>query len=229
MKKTVLCHFYNEEWMLPWWLKHHRQYFDHGIMIDYQSTDYSREIIQQLCPTWDIIPSRNRIFISGPVDDEVMDIERSLTGWRVCLNVPEFLVGNYTRLDDSVEPCNIYVETKVFIESGTKDSPTILNPNIDIIDQCHWIISDNIRASRSIHNYPVTYTAGRHFTNPQTYNDLTLYYYGWASLESASIQRRMQIQTKAPGNCDIMSPHRFTEDELLEKFNYYRSKKSNSK
>jgi hypothetical protein len=225
MKKTVLCHFYNEEWILPWWLKHHRQYFDHGIMIDYQSTDNSRKIIQTLCPTWDILPSRNSNFNPEPVDDEVEDIERSLTGWRVCLNVPEFLVGNYARLDDSIEPCNIYVETKVFIEPGTKENPTILDPNTSIIDQCHWIIPDNIRTSRSIHNYPVTYTAGRHYTNPQTYDDLTLYYYGWASLELASIQRRMQIQTKTPGDIDPLSPHRFTENELLEKFNYYRSRK----
>ena len=45
-QKTVLCHFYNEEWILPFWLKHHREIFDHGIMIDYNSTDRSVEIIR---------------------------------------------------------------------------------------------------------------------------------------------------------------------------------------
>jgi hypothetical protein len=43
-----------------------------------------------------------------------------------------------------------------------------------------------------------------------------IYYYGWASLEPASIKRRMQIQTKT--QVDPMSPHLFTEEQLLEKF-----------
>jgi hypothetical protein len=47
--KTVISHFYNEEYMLPWWLKHHRQYFDHGILIDYGSTDKSLDIIKKIC------------------------------------------------------------------------------------------------------------------------------------------------------------------------------------
>lgn len=51
-----------------------------------------------------------------------------------------------------------------------------------------------------------------------TYNDLKIYYYGWASLEPASIKRRMQIQTKTPGDVDPESPHKFTEEQLVERF-----------
>lgn len=68
MKKTVLCHFYNEEWLLPWWLNHHKQFFDHGIMINYQSTDRSAEIIKEICPTWDIVQSKNLYFLPEDVD-----------------------------------------------------------------------------------------------------------------------------------------------------------------
>ena len=37
MKKTVIAHFYNEEFMMEWWLKHHLNLFDHGILINHKS------------------------------------------------------------------------------------------------------------------------------------------------------------------------------------------------
>ena len=55
MRKTVVTHFFNEEYLLPWWLEHHKKYFDHGVMIDYNSTDSSVEIIKKICPTWTIV------------------------------------------------------------------------------------------------------------------------------------------------------------------------------
>ena len=36
--------FYNEEYLLPWWLAHHTKLFDHGILINKGSTDRSVEI-----------------------------------------------------------------------------------------------------------------------------------------------------------------------------------------
>ena len=89
MKKTLLCHFYNEEYMLPWFLNHHKQIFDHGVMIDYHSTDRSVEIIRELCPTWDIVTSRNPNFQADTIDTEVNDIEAGIEGWKICLNVTE--------------------------------------------------------------------------------------------------------------------------------------------
>ena len=41
---TVISHFYNEEYLLPWWLAHHTKLFDHGILINKGSTDRSVEI-----------------------------------------------------------------------------------------------------------------------------------------------------------------------------------------
>jgi hypothetical protein len=32
---TVISHIFNEEYLLPFWLEHHRTIFDHGIIIDY--------------------------------------------------------------------------------------------------------------------------------------------------------------------------------------------------
>ena len=96
MKKTILCHFYNEEYLMPWWLKHHREIFDHGVMIDYHSTDRSVEIIKELCPTWDIITSRNPDFQADNCDAEVNDIERQIDGWKICLCMPEMIIGDYS-------------------------------------------------------------------------------------------------------------------------------------
>ncbi|MCA3390648.1 MAG: glycosyltransferase family 2 protein, partial [Roseomonas sp.] len=39
--RSVICHFFNEAYLLPWWLKHHVPIFDHGVMIDHGSTDGS--------------------------------------------------------------------------------------------------------------------------------------------------------------------------------------------
>ena len=50
MKTTVITHFWNEEILLPYWLKHHLELFDHGILINYRSTDKSVEIIKELAP-----------------------------------------------------------------------------------------------------------------------------------------------------------------------------------
>ena len=100
MKKTLISHFYNEEFLLPWWLKHHKQIFDHGVMIDYHSTDRSVEIIKEICPTWTIITSRNPDFQADTIDTEVNDIESQIDGWKICLNVTEQLIGDYSILND---------------------------------------------------------------------------------------------------------------------------------
>jgi hypothetical protein len=91
MHTTVICHFYNEEFLLPLWLEHHKRIFDHGILIDYNSTDGSRDVIKRICPTWEIRKSRNEYFGSREIDAEVMDIERTQEGIKIALNVTEFL------------------------------------------------------------------------------------------------------------------------------------------
>ena len=47
MKLTVISGIYNEEYLLPFWLEHHRKIFDHGVIVDWHSTDRSLEIIRE--------------------------------------------------------------------------------------------------------------------------------------------------------------------------------------
>jgi len=230
-KKTILCHFYNEEWILPFWLKHHRDIFDHGIMINYHSTDRSCDIIREYCPTWQIVESTNPDFTPTPVDREVEQYEKDLVGWRVALNATEFLTGNYSHLDDRTDHTQIFVGQWMFIDTERRDEPSHLNVNVPLYYQRtrgYGIVNDFSknqsygsvpRAPRSIHNHPIHYvSAGRHYpANPPSYPDLAIFYYGYASMEEKSIQRKMQIQTQCPNNASE-SNHKFTLEQLLDRY-----------
>lgn len=200
MKKTLLCHFYNEEYMLPWFLNHHKQIFDHGIMIDYHSTDRGREIIKEICPTWDIVTSRNPNFQADMIDYEVMDLEKDIEGWKICLNVTEQLIGDYTLLTD--EPKQILLPSIFMVDC---DRERAVTQDLPLYEQkTHgFMFSDNQqnfleRRSRSIHNKIVQYPVpGRHYSNYTT-DQLIVLYYGWCPFDSQSLERKLQIQTQIP-------------------------------
>jgi len=208
MTKTLLCHFYNEEYMLPWFLNHHKQIFDHGIMIDYHSTDRSREIIQELCPTWDIVTSRNPNFQADTIDTEVNDIEAGIEGWKICLNVTEQLIGDYSILDD--QPRQLLVPSIFMVDCDRDRAVTHDRP---LYEQKFdgFLFSDSPqnfleRRSRSLHNVPVHYPAnstvecmapGRHWNSYNTDQLVTLYY-GWCPFDAGQLARKLQIQTQIP-------------------------------
>lgn len=234
-KKTVISHFYNEEWLLPFWLKHHRQIFDHGIMIDYHSTDRSCEIIRELCPTWEIHTSANVNFQNVyAIDREVEKYEQRCEGWRTALNTTEFLIGNYSRLNSQPPSTRIYLGQYIIVDVEDANEPTLLDNSIPIYEQRHWgygivtnfaqqKLGSVARPPRSIHNYSVAYpVVGRHFWNEKhTYDDLVIFYYGYASIERASLDRRLQIQTQMPNTPRGNSPgahHIYDEELLLRRF-----------
>ncbi len=229
MKKTVISHFYNEEHLLPWWLNHHKQIFDHGIMIDYHSTDRSMEIIREICPDWELRYTRNRYFDSTPIDREVMDIEQDLEGWRMCLNTTEFLYGNVSYMDDRQEPTQYFVGNYVFVdmEDETK-GPLTLSHDVLLHEQRYWGYNDTAnkgtrmahgsmsRMNRSLHNYPVKYDGGRHWPGTErSFNDLVVFYYGYADINEPGIKRKAQIQTKIN---EKGHPHQYSEEGFLGQY-----------
>lgn len=211
MKKTLLCHFYNEQWMLPWFLNHHKDIFDHGIMIDYHSTDHSVDIIREICPTWDIVTSRNLDFQADNIDKEVKYLEKSIEGWRICLNVTEQLIGDYSILDDISEPTQWLVPSIFMVDVNY--SSQVANPDFPLYEQYHHGFSfrdsqrDFLeRRSRSIHNFAYDYplqstpecmAPGRHFNQYNTDKLVTLYW-GWAPFDYNQLDRKLQIQTQIP-------------------------------
>lgn len=127
MRRTVISHFYNEAYLLPWWLKHHRQIFDHGVLIDYASTDDSVAICRDLVPGWEVVQSENKHFSALMCDFEVMKHEqRFAADWKIALNTTEFLVApNLTALEQLLikhdltgirMPGAIMVDTELDIE-----------------------------------------------------------------------------------------------------------------
>jgi hypothetical protein len=99
INSTVVTHFYNEEFLLPFWIKHHRSRFLNGIFIDYGSTDNSVDIIKEFAPNWSIVKSRNSNFSATEVDNEINEIESKIRGRRIVLTVTEFFIGDPLLLD----------------------------------------------------------------------------------------------------------------------------------
>ena len=92
-RSVVICHVYNEELLLPYWLAHHRRLFDHGVILDYASTDGTRAAFERAGLDWEFRPSRNEWFDAEAVDAEVMDVEAEFPEgvWKMALNVTEQL------------------------------------------------------------------------------------------------------------------------------------------
>ena len=90
--RTVLTHFFNEEYLLPWWLEHHVRLFDHGVLVDHGSTDGSADICRRIAPHWRLVRSRLDRFDPFLTDFELMGHEEPLPGWKIVLTVTEFLL-----------------------------------------------------------------------------------------------------------------------------------------
>ncbi|HEY8195284.1 MAG TPA: glycosyltransferase family 2 protein [Hyphomicrobium sp.] len=203
---TVICHFYNEEYLLPWWLAHHRIIFDHGIMIDYNSTDASRAIINQFCPKWEIYNTRNAYFDSAAIDREVEDFEAGCTSWRMALNVTEFLYGNSAQLNAVTAPTQHFIGNYVFVDPRNGEAPTYQRALHEQFTfgyyeddrQATSKLNLGLRASRSLHNYAIQYPekGGRHWPQEPTLRDLAIFYYGYAVTDEKGIARKLQIKEK---------------------------------
>ena len=92
--RLVVSRFFNESYLMPWWLKHHREIFDHGILIDSNSTDDTSDICRTVAPDWEIVKTEVREFTIIMADFEVMKHEaRFPDAWKIALNTSEFLVS----------------------------------------------------------------------------------------------------------------------------------------
>lgn len=232
---SIISHFFNEEFLLPFWLDHHLRIFDHGIMIDYDSTDRSTEIIKSLAPHWQIVQSRNKAFDYIEIDKEVMDIESSIPGWKMCLNTTEFLVHpNLAGYISESEKRNIRgVRTtgimmvdplQISKERITQDSPLLMQRHYGYLEKDHPMYRGRVSRSRLLHReVHGNYKAGRHATllpNIETDDGLFLCWYGFSPY-SQIVDRRLQIQSKIPKEHfekGYGTQHQLTEKELYQKY-----------
>ena len=197
-KTTCLIHIYNEEYLLPFWLYHHKDIFDDILIIDYRSNDKSIDFCKKICPNCKIITTRNEFFGAEDVDREIMDLETNIEGIKIVLNVTEFLFCEKPIKD-------------IFNDLATTSSLSIrcispyskqfcnINNNYELFTN---LLKDNItyhydRGERVIHNYSRgNYSTGRHSTtNPTTHtHEMHIIWLGFYPLNERILQRKQQIQ-----------------------------------
>lgn len=232
-KLTVISHFYNEEYLLPFWLTHNKKIFNHGIMINYGSTDNSVDIIKSICPNWTIINSRNKFFDAKECDIEVIEIEQSISGWKIALNTTEFLIGDIRSIIKSCDNKTIFKIKPIIMVDHPSLEFTELDVNIPITQQRTWGIKDhNMRGHRFIHNYPsIPYNLGRHelLGNKESIyldvNTISVAWYGYSPFNDEIIDRKLQIQTKIPQHdkdVRLGGEHLVDKNKLIETFRLYQ-------
>lgn len=231
MRSTVLTNIYNEEYLLPFWLEHHRQIFDHGIIIDYNSTDKSIEICKQICPTWEIIKTRNDSFKAIDIDLEFMDIEKRIDGIKMVLNTTEFLFIDRP-LIEIFERYTIPTSLSILVDSPYSDK---INDPLTINDIYKGLLDPTVkyhndRHTRTIHTYPHgNYTIGRHTVKNSTRitKDMHCVWLGFYPWNDKLLARKLQIKNNIPQSDKDHKfgfQHLYDTDEMLS----IRNKKSSS-
>lgn len=241
IKTTVIMHFYNEEYLLPYWLNHHKYKFDHGILINYNSTDKSIEIINKIVPNWTLINTTNSSFDLRKCDEEVMAIEKTIKGWKMALNVTEFLCCDLTKLIEKYQDKNnaISIHCIPMVESIEYESNTPLDMYQPLIKQRTFGLNESFRKTRTIHCAPDgQYDGiGRHFpkVSPHTFPGLyeaVVLWYGFSPFNDAILQRKLQIQQKMTESDKINGigrEHVTTREALQSQFENYQTKLVNFK
>jgi hypothetical protein len=205
MALTLISHFWNEEFLLPYWLRHHVPLFDHGVLLDYGSTDRSLEIIRELAPHWEVRSSRNQWFDAREVDAEVMEVEREFPGWKIVLNTTEYLLCHdlplYVRWMEKYRPdvFGIWAFDLAMVDPlGERDQEVTEAP---LYFQKHWGFHTKGGRSRLLHRFADgCYGTGRHSTSlvEKVLDDgLFLLWFGWCPMRYVT-GRKLQIQQRIP-------------------------------
>lgn len=211
----LISHFYNEEFLLPHWIKHHKPLFDHAVLIDYHSTDRSVEIIKKLAPEWEIRTTRNRFFEEPDIGNEIEDIEKEFTGWKIALNITEFIfhpdLRKYVLKIEKMGLPGVRSLGAIIVDRKNERSefkePLALTKTFgymetDVFENPSTTGHTALSRSRLLHNQPSgQYLQGRHLNRiTQIIDDeLILLWFGWAPFDFIK-ERKCQIQTKVCPN-----------------------------
>jgi hypothetical protein len=218
VRRVVISHFFNEAYLLPWWLKHHREIFDHGVLIDYASTDESVEICKSLAPNWEVVPSENASFAAILCDFEVMKHEsRFPDAWKLALNTTEFLVApeleKMERLLVQHDLTGVRLPGAVMVDTNPDVPPDPSKPLVTQKATGIWEDQLDLKAlampgltfstrSRFYHRYTIgAYAPGRHASHlPRQCNgsrDLgSIRWYGFSPWCNAFKARKLQISNR---------------------------------
>jgi hypothetical protein len=199
MRLTLISGIYNEEYLLPFWLEHHRKIFDHGVIIDWHSTDRSLEIIREMCPTWEIRTTTNATFGADEIDIELMSIEREFEGYKMVLNTTEFLISKQPirELLMDAPRCNYSIQGLGAISSDVGTYPETLQSMFGRIER----VNTTRRMYRSLFSYPDgKYGLGRHYPIHPITAEIPAYvmWFGFYPWNEKAIARKLQIAHRIP-------------------------------
>jgi UDP-glucose 4-epimerase len=222
-KSTLLTNIFNEEYLLPFWLHHHKDMFDDIIIVDYNSTDKSIEICKSICPRCKIIQTRNEYFDAEEIDKEFMDIENGIEGIKIILNTTEFLfcetsIKDIFTNDKTLESYGINAITPYSVSNYN------INNNYDLFRNLlnSDVVYHNDRGGRQIHNYSNGgYGIGRHTTynNCIPTNKAHIVWLGYYPMNDNLMKRKLQIQQNMPERDKVRGfgfQHLFDRDRILD-------------
>lgn len=199
MATTVITHIYNEAFLLPIWLRHHREKFDHGIIVDYGSTDNAREIVRELTPHWEFRDTGLDSFQANVLDSVINSIERRIVGTRIVLTVTEFLLGQPRRAER-----RHLIPQIVLINM---DDNLQFDPQQPFHKQVTWGLGSDTEStapwwSRSMHQAPTNYgvdgsMTGRHYHGIDN-GEYLIYRVSNCYVSPEMLDRRLQIQHRIP-------------------------------
>jgi hypothetical protein len=202
---TLISHFFNEEFLLPYWLRHHVGLFDHGVLLDYGSTDRSLEVIRELAPGWEVRRSRNPHFDARDVDAEVMDVEREFTGWKVVLNTTEFLLCHdlplYVRWMEKYRPDvqGVWAFDLAVVDPPSERDGEVTQAPLYFQKRWGYHPTGNQSRSRLLHRFADgRYHAGRHATpllERAPDDGLFVLWFGWSPMRYV-VNRKLQIRQR---------------------------------
>ena len=222
---TLITHIYNEEFLLPYFIKHHQNLFDEFIVIYYKSEDQTLDILRSLAPDWQIIPSRTENFDDIELHLQIIDIEKDIKGPRIVLTVTEFFIGDARFISKqliipSISLINMpfdkpFDENKSFLDqrshavssSGYFENYSILRETQHTSDFKNNLFftsaSGRSKSGRLLHAKEIKYQTGRHFYSLLP-NNFLIVRVSNCFVNQKMIERRLQIQN---GRCFQSAVH----------------------
>ena len=221
-RNILISHFYNEDALLTQWIRHHAPLFDCAVLIDYHSTDKSRDIIRREAPdSWNVVYSNNREFGAAAIDYEVSSYENSFdnTDWRLALTTTEFLFAvGLRRKENSIfenledaKAIRIPSLTSVDKEDGVRNnlSTALLkqknmvyfqNGNSGVLteEEERYVNNHYNRFMHCVRDFQNPYFIGRHdFRHKSTSRNMHIIKYVYGPFPEF-FSRKLQIKTRIP-------------------------------
>lgn len=231
MQITLISHFFNESLLLPSFCLQWNRLVDNAVLIDYDSTDNSRAIIESLCPHWKIVPAKQNVFDAYGLDLHVMELESQFRGWKFAACSTEVLLhhdlrGFLTQWEaENPDIEAIGIRSAVLCQGP--DEPTEFDPTRDLFQQRSFGFMDDgcsARPYRYLHRgvHGQYAQVGRHSTGLpwELSPDLILQWWGWSPWPQVKA-RKLQIQERIPQSNRLVGwgqQHIVTDAELDERY-----------